>query len=1773
MKNKIPVLFVTLLILLLTPIFFVSILVSAPDTGTSDLTTTQSKVTTAQMSNYVKEDFNSKYGVITLTNKFSDKIAEYSLTKNTEYCIINCEAEGRVTLYSDGVLFDEVKFITLKGADTSIKSSEYLLFDGYTDNFVIVPDTYKDVCVIDNTNATGIKICNQEVNTTKLVNQPIENWIKYDGSVLRAGDYRWKIKGVKDKSQSVDFIPIREKAEFTEWATWTSGMNVGLVAYYDFETLDSSKLVDRVGLHNGSVNSTITLIANGKNGNAYLQDGNNGNDIAAVHINTNENDLLGNTEGSYSFWLNVSVYNTDDYLEYMVTTQNTWGNFFADVNDTAIGWHNAWGRTLLAAHTGELGNHLNTNFYIPGSYFIGTYHHVVFTWNASDRRFYIDGIKNVSDANVNSMKSGNDGDHFLLFVKAETDPKWAMDELGVWNRTLTPQEVADISTGIYYTNSFDTIAPNITILYPANNTNSSNNMLTINYTVLDETAISTCWYSNDTYAVNTTLAGCINITTVTWAEGQHNVTVWVNDSAGNKNSSFVRFTIDTIKPNINITYPENKTYGVNVSTFNYTITDINPDSCWYSLDKGVTNSSPQVCGTNWSGLISVEGSNNWTVYANDSANNTNSTMVVFYKNTLFDTITLLLPTTANYTNFTTLNFTATLSDSSGISNSTFYLWNGAGIYNSTFMNIGGVLTSFEIGTKIYGIPEGNYNWSYDAYDTFSNYKLADNFTLTIDTTYPVIDFDTQTNASGINRSATTIYVNVTFTEANFNYINFTLFNSTGFYNASNSSTSIKEHTFTQVPEGNYWYNVTLCDKAGQCATTGTRKILLDVTAPTAEQGYTGGTGGDGYVKGINNTYSSNTTINFTGNITDIYGIENISFNITNSSGQQVNYTIWTGLGGALTKFAGITLTLLDGFYDWIVSAWDTSSNFVTSTWMRLTVDTTPAAITITYPTNTTLWNNVSALNYTIVEANNDSCWYSKDNGVINSTFVTAGTNWTGVVSAEGSNTWYVYCNDSAGNLGSSSRTFVKDTVNVTLLPLSNIPITTTIDFNCSANLTGGSNLANISLWTNSTGTWVRNQTLNISTEGLCYQEYANVSTSCGGLATGLYNLTGIWDGSTGFEVFDGDWSTLTKANTGTTATLYTNYTVPVGAINSSKWEAKLTGTTASATNYTIPKECWKNPLEFKIISSEPATNYVNASCYNGTSWHNVINFTDTTANNLQIYEEAMIWNITNVTNITHTFQVPYMFQIPLLFHTLWNCEACGLDDVCGFAGENKSTDFKVFVNNINYTNITTSGSSDPFTINFTYNPSYAGIAVLLQYNNTNYTMLTNDTGNTRTYTYNPNAPVVSSSENKTFNFIFVLSNSSGTYYLNTDYASQTINPFVINSTCNGMYTIFNFTIKDEIHPSIALNGAGNITSMKIDLNVYTTDRTILIKQYSNIFNNTNPVGVCINNDLSNGGKYSVDAQVQYSAANYSSEFYNIERYILNSSSLNKNISLYDLDTDNAQKFKIIAKDSSYLPISNALIQIERKYIENGTYYITEIPKTNSEGITSASLQLNDVIYNFYIYQDGILVSSFTNVIAICQTPAISNCEINLNTFQEGMIIPDYETGDDFNFTIDYNKTSKVVSSQFVIPSGNPAVVKLEVIKDDSLGTAVCENTLTSASGTLSCTVPNSFGNSTVRARLYRNNIEQGYGSIKLDQTPSDIFGVILIMISVFVMMTLIGLAVSDNPVITGVFLFIGVVLMFAINLIGNSGFIGATATILFLAIAIIIVLIKAARRS
>jgi hypothetical protein len=185
-----------------------------------------------------------------------------------------------------------------------------------------------------------------------------------------------------------------------------------------------------------------------------------------------------------------------------------------------------------------------------------------------------------------------------------------------------------------WTLTLDVTFPQISIISPENrNYNTANILVDISAFGADNV-----WFFNGT--ANETYTGSVYRA---FSQGSNTVYAYANDSAGNVNSSSATFFVDSVYPLISITYPQAITYTSIITALNYTLTEINPANCWYSLNNGITNTSTS-CTANITGLTSTEGSNIWKVYANDTAGNINSSAVTFIVDTTAPVITIVNPT-------------------------------------------------------------------------------------------------------------------------------------------------------------------------------------------------------------------------------------------------------------------------------------------------------------------------------------------------------------------------------------------------------------------------------------------------------------------------------------------------------------------------------------------------------------------------------------------------------------------------------------------------------------------------------------------------------------------------------------------------------------------------------------------------------------------------------------------------------------------------------------------------------------------------------------------------------------------------------------------------------------------------------------------------------------------------------------------------------------------------------------------------------------------------
>ena len=517
---------------------------------------------------------------------------------------------------------------------------------------------------------------------------------------------------------------------------------------------------------------------------------------------------------------------------------------------------------------------------------------------------------------------------------------------------------------------------------PANGSILSITSVNLTVNVTDQNFASVILYLNKTdYTVLVSNPSLSHIFSIN--DGKALAYATACDVVGNCNTTDVRyFTVDTVPPVITIYSPVNGIYNYSTILLNASFYDTTLQQCWYSWNA--TNTS-LVCGTNVS-ITYPEGYHNLWVYANDSANTVSTVNVSFWVDTTAPNITIISPLNGTYINHSNVNFTTNISSIG----STFQSFITSATYPLNARNLGG--DWLDINNIIIG-GSGSANTT-----TFPSSRLdVYNFNFSIPSTAFINGILVEINRKEALGSNNIFDDGVNIIKSN-----------GGIGTQDKSKFTEWTTSFSTISYGNLtdlWgetWNYTDINSANFGVS-----LRVDGVTGTASVEFIRIT--------VNYTLSNNSL-----------PLSNATITITNQSGL-VNQTTITFSTPVWEYLWGIPISLIDGVYNWWVNVFDQANNQATSENNTVTIDTTNSLVQITYPQAIAYTTNVSALNYTVSDTNLNTCWYSLNLGATN-TSVTCGTNLTGLTSNEGSNTWKVWANDSAGNVNSSSVTFTKDTL-------------------------------------------------------------------------------------------------------------------------------------------------------------------------------------------------------------------------------------------------------------------------------------------------------------------------------------------------------------------------------------------------------------------------------------------------------------------------------------------------------------------------------------------------------------------------------------------------------------------------------------------------------------------------------------------------------------------------------------------------------------------------
>jgi hypothetical protein len=447
-------------------------------------------------------------------------------------------------------------------------------------------------------------------------------------------------------------------------------------------------------------------------------------------------------------------------------------------------------------------------------------------------------------------------------------------------------------------------------------------------------------------------------------------------------------------------------------TYNYTNSDIANITISINQSTGIVTFTPE---SEFSGVRTLQFNGTdgeyWTSYSNlitleitnYSINVTLNTPINYYNNSNETIVLNCTGITYVGNNITTVNFT---------------VWNSTGnlvynLENSTFEGETNTKNRTNATINLTTTYDDVYTWNCNFCDNASNCVTAnDDRQFTIDTVNPNVTFVdiTETNYSNVSRNW--IFINISVNETNLQNTSYSLFNATSneLLNESNYTNANLTHNFTNtselgsLPEGNYTYNVSVCDYSGKCNSTGARWIVLDTSGPS-----------DVVDVGNRSINATNITINWSAahdnySRVKLYKIYRNGTYIANTT--SLNYTDLT-LNGSTS-------------YNYSVSAYDYAGNEgLRNASILINTSTDTTAPTISVVVNSTPSSSGITINWTTDEIANSSVNYglTRDLGTL-STNAALSINHSIELSSLSASTTYYYnitsC-DAAGLCGNSSE--------------------------------------------------------------------------------------------------------------------------------------------------------------------------------------------------------------------------------------------------------------------------------------------------------------------------------------------------------------------------------------------------------------------------------------------------------------------------------------------------------------------------------------------------------------------------------------------------------------------------------------------------------------------------------------------------------------------------------------------------------------------------------
>jgi parallel beta-helix repeat protein len=567
---------------------------------------------------------------------------------------------------------------------------------------------------------------------------------------------------------------------------------------------------------------------------------------------------------------------------------------------------------------------------------------------------------------------------------------------GLHNVTINTTDLNNHSISRIFFFTIDSIKPIISLNSLANNSIIPSGVF-LNFSVIDLNL------DQANYSVNSgadiPLSDPFDISTSGWSDGDYTVQINAQDEAGNSNSSWYFFTLDSASPIIILNTPGNNSIIPAGTPLNFSIIESNLAQANYSVNGGLNISLPDPFDISTSGW--ADGDYTVSINALDVAGNLTISWFFFTIDSTIPSIQLNSPVNNSYIpSGVFLNFSVI---DSNLDHTNYSINSGADIPFSV---------PFDISTS--GWSDGDYTVQINALDMAGNSNSSWYF-FTIDSNNPVIILNDPLNNSVLLSG---IILNFSILDSNLSQVTYSINGGvdTPFLDPYDISTS-------GWMDGDYTILINATDMAGNLNSSW-YFFTLDSAKPTIQ-----------LISPLNNSIIPAGTI--------------LNFSVLDSNIDLVNYSINGGIDTPLSDpFDISTSGWVDGDYAVQINTKDMVGN-TNSSWYFFTVDATSPTILLNSPGNSSIIPSGTLLNFSIDDPNISFTNYSIDGGPDISfadPFDISTVGW-----ADGDYTITINAEDVAGNKDTLWFLFTIDSTKPIILlnsPLNNsiIPSDTILDF-------------------------------------------------------------------------------------------------------------------------------------------------------------------------------------------------------------------------------------------------------------------------------------------------------------------------------------------------------------------------------------------------------------------------------------------------------------------------------------------------------------------------------------------------------------------------------------------------------------------------------------------------------------------------------------------------------------------------------------------------------